>query len=104
MYQPNAVGGILPAAFFLDPPEILFAIRNTKQFAAQFAASSGKILSIKEGEEAIPDECPNCGGTGYVAKPVDLNGKSDGIAFIRLKCPACGGTGRRRPLPPSATG
>jgi len=51
-----------------------------------------------------PDDCPNCGGSGYVAKPVDLNGKSDGVAFIRLKCPVCGGTGRKRPISPTTAG
>jgi len=51
-----------------------------------------------------PEDCPNCGGSGYVAKPVDLNGKSDGVAFIRLKCPACGGTGRKRTVPPTTAG
>jgi hypothetical protein len=51
-----------------------------------------------------PDDCPNCGGSGYVAKPVDLNGKSEGVAFIRLKCPACGGTGRKRTIPPTTAG
>ena len=51
-----------------------------------------------------PDDCPNCGGTGYVAKPVDLNGKSEGVAFIRLKCPVCCGTGRKRSIPPTTAG
>jgi len=51
-----------------------------------------------------PEDCPNCGGTGYIAKPVDLNGKSEGIAFIRQKCPACGGSGRKHPIPPAAAG
>ena len=51
-----------------------------------------------------PDDCPTCGGTGYVAKPVDLNGKSEGVAFIRLKCTVCGGTGRKRPIPPTTVG
>jgi len=51
-----------------------------------------------------PDDCPNCGGSGFIAKPVDMNGKSDGVAFIRLKCPACAGTGRKRPIPPSTAG
>ena len=37
-----------------------------------------------------PDDCPNCGGSGYVAKPVDMNGKSEGVAFICSKCPVCG--------------
>jgi len=50
------------------------------------------------------DDCSNCNGTGYVAKPVDLNGKAEGVAFIRLKCPVCGGTGRNRPIPPTAAG
>ena len=51
-----------------------------------------------------PDDCPSCGGSGYVAKPVDLNGKSEGVAFIRLQCPACAGTGRKRLIPPSTAG
>jgi len=42
------------------------------------------------GRGVDPEDCPNCGGSGYVAKPVDLNGKSEGVAFIRTKCPACG--------------
>jgi len=51
-----------------------------------------------------PEDCPTCGGSGYVAKPVDLNGKSEGVAFIRLKCPVCGGTGRKRSLSPTTAG
>jgi len=51
-----------------------------------------------------PEDCPKCGGSGYVAKPVDLNGKSEGVAFIRMKCPACGGTGRKRPISPTTAG
>jgi hypothetical protein len=35
---------------------------------------------------------------------VDMNGTSDGVAFIRVKCPACGGSGRIRQLPPSTAG
>ena len=60
--------------------------------------------STMRGERIGPDDCPNCGGTGYVAKPVDLNGKSEGVAFIHLKCPVCGGTGRNLPIPPTAAG
>jgi len=33
-----------------------------------------------------------------------MNGKSEGVAFIRLKCPACAGTGRKLPIPPSTAG
>jgi DnaJ-class molecular chaperone len=51
-----------------------------------------------------PDDCPNCGGSGYVAKPVDMNGKSEGVAFIRSKCPVCGGTGRKRIVSPKTAG
>jgi DnaJ-class molecular chaperone len=51
-----------------------------------------------------PESCPDCSGTGYVAKPVDINGKSEGIAFIRVKCPACGGSGRKRATPPTPAG
>jgi DnaJ-class molecular chaperone len=51
-----------------------------------------------------PEECPKCSGAGYFAKPVDLNGKSEGVAFIRVKCSACGGTGRRRPISPTTAG
>jgi len=35
---------------------------------------------------------------------VDLNGKSEGVAFIRSKCPVCGGTGRKHPIPPKTAG
>ncbi len=51
-----------------------------------------------------PGVCQTCGGSGYIAKPVDLNGKSEGVAFIRMKCPACGGSGRKRPISPTAAG
>jgi len=51
-----------------------------------------------------PDDCPTCGGSGYIAKPVDPNGKSDGVAFIRTKCSACGGTGRKRTVSPKTAG
>jgi len=50
------------------------------------------------------DNCPNCGGSGYVARPVELNGKSDGVAFIRMKCPICAGSGKKRPIPPTTVG
>jgi DnaJ-class molecular chaperone len=80
-------------------------IRNEKQSSVTFALESSRMDSTTEGGEGLtPDHCPNCGGTGYVAKPVDLNGKSEGVAFIRLKCPACGGTGTKRPIPPKAAG
>jgi len=51
-----------------------------------------------------PKECPRCGGSGYIAKPVDTAGKSEGVAFIRMKCPACAGTGRKNSMPPSTAG
>jgi len=51
-----------------------------------------------------PKDCPRCGGTGYIARPVDISGKSDGVAFIRLNCPACAGSGRRKSIPPSTAG
>jgi DnaJ-class molecular chaperone len=51
-----------------------------------------------------PENCPTCGGSGYVEKPVDLNGKSEGVAFIRLKCPACNGNGRKRSISPTTAG
>jgi len=51
-----------------------------------------------------PGDCPKCGGSGFIAKPVELNGKTEGIAFIRTKCPACGGTGRKRPISPKTAG
>jgi hypothetical protein len=95
---------------FHEPPfgpgkaEILFVIRNANESAANFALASSTMPSILEGGEVAPDDCPSCGGTGYIAKPVDLNGKSDGVAFIRLKCAACGGTGRKRSIPPSTAG
>jgi len=51
-----------------------------------------------------PKDCPRCGGTGYVAKPVDSSSGSEGIAFIRLKCPACAGSGRKNSIPPTTAG
>ena len=51
-----------------------------------------------------PKDCPRCGGTGYIAQPVDISGKSEGIAFIRVKCPACVGSGRKSSIPPSTAG
>jgi DnaJ-class molecular chaperone len=56
------------------------------------------------GRGVAPDDCPKCGGSGYVAKPVELNGKTEGIAFIQIKCPACGGTGRKRAISPETAG
>ena len=87
-----------------DSRQFLFVIRNAKQSRANFMLRSCTILSTLRGRGVAPDDCPNCGGTGYVAKPVDLNGKSDGVAFIRLKCPACRGTGRKHPIPPTTAG
>jgi len=51
-----------------------------------------------------PNSCPHCGGTGYVARPVDIKGKSEGVAFIRLKCPSCAGSGRKNSMPPTTAG
>ena len=51
-----------------------------------------------------PKDCPRCGGTGYIAQPVDISGKSEGIAFIRVKCPACVGSVRKSSIPPSTAG
>ena len=89
----------------LAVPKFLFVIRNAKQSVVNFALKSVRMPLNNEGERGLsPNDCPNCGGTGYVAKPVDLNGKSEGVAFIRLKCPACAGTGRKHPIPPTAAG
>jgi len=49
-----------------------------------------------------PNSCPRCGGSGYIAQSVDIRGKSEGVAFIRVKCPACGGSGRNDSIPPTA--
>jgi DnaJ-class molecular chaperone len=51
-----------------------------------------------------PNSCPRCGGTGYVARPVDIKGKSEGVAFIRLKCPTCAGSGRKKSASPTTAG
>jgi len=61
-------------------------------------------LPNRGGRGVSPNDCPSCGGTGYVAKPLDMNGKSDGVAFIRLKCAECAGTGRKLPPPPPIAG
>ena len=82
----------------------LFGFRNENQSFVALGPMSGKMTSTRGGEGVAPDDCPNCGGSGYVAKPVDLNGKSEGVAFIRIKCPACGGTGRKRPISPTTAG
>jgi hypothetical protein len=67
-------------------------------------ASGRQSWVTRGGEGVAPEDCPKCGGSGYVAKPLDLNGKSEGVAFIRMKCPACGGTGRKRPISPTTAG
>ncbi len=51
-----------------------------------------------------PKDCPRCSGSGYIARPVDISGKSEGVAFIRMKCPACAGSGRKNSPPPSTAG
>jgi rRNA maturation protein Nop10 len=84
--------------------EFLFVIRNANESAENFSFASWTMPSIPRWRGVDPDDCPSCGGTGYIAKPVDLNGKSDGVAFIRSKCPVCGGTGRKRSIPPSTAG
>jgi DnaJ-class molecular chaperone len=82
----------------------LFGFRNENQSFVALGPMSGKMTSTRGGEGVAPDDCPNCGGSGYVAKPVDLNGKSEGVAFIRTKCPVCGGTGRKRSISPTTAG
>jgi hypothetical protein len=97
---PNAPHRIGPDRVTSD----LFGFRNAKQSSGNFAFISGTICLTRGGESVAPDDCPQCGGSGYIAKPVDLNGKSEGVAFIRIKCPACGGSGRKRPISPTAAG
>jgi DnaJ-class molecular chaperone len=53
-----------------------------------------------DGGEEWLHECPRCGGWGYVTEPVELNGKTEGVAFIQTKCPTCGGTGRKHRISP----
>ena len=80
----------------------MFVIRNVNEFVAAFSERSAKIQPHEGAMD--PESCPDCGGTGYVATPVDINGKSEGIAFIRVKCPACGGSARKRATPPNPAG
>jgi DnaJ-class molecular chaperone len=43
------------------------------------------------------EECPTCGGVGFVTQRVDLRGEAESVAFVRFECPNCGGTGRITP-------
>lgn len=85
-------------------PDPLFGFRNAERSVAHLLFLSCKILESVRGRGVDPKECPECGGVGYVAKPVDFTGKSEGVAFIRIKCAACGGTGRRQPISPTTAG
>jgi len=85
-------------------PDSCSCFVTRKSFRQGLWILQGESTQPMRGRGVNPKDCPICTGTGYVAKPVDMNEKSDGIAFIRVKCPACGGTGQTRPLPPSATG
>ena len=80
----------------------LFGFRNRINFPVRRRGIGERLLAT-EGTMA-PKDCPRCGGTGYVARPADISGKSEGVAFIRVKCPACAGSGRIEPLPPSTAG
>ena len=99
----NGFGSRRPLVGQRDDPS-LFGFRNANYSFVHSAPMSGKMTATRGGEGVAPDDCPNCGGSGYVAKPVDLNGKSEGVAFIRIKCPACGGTGRKHPISPTTVG
>ena len=43
--------------------------------------------------QAAPDDCQNCGATGFILQALD---GEQGVAFAHVKCHECGGTGRRR--------
>jgi len=88
-------------------------VGDNRRFCSQFVTknrllqnsctSRGECFQPR-GRGVSPEDCPNCGGSGYVAKPVDWNGKSEGVAFIRVKCPTCGGSGRKLPSSPTTVG
>jgi len=81
----------------------LFGFRNKINFVASRTRIGERLLGNRGGG-VDPNNCPRCGGTGYIAQSVDVSGKSEGIAFIRVKCPACAGSGRNDSIPPSTAG
>jgi len=99
-FRRNGRLAAFPQQLIKPPPEpailSLFVFRNAQQIAVLWSVKLVRIGGNR-GEGLNPKDCPCCGGTGYVAKPVDLNGKSEGVAFIRVRCPACAGSGRRNP-------
>src|SRR5437868_8663759 len=54
----------------LSAREFLFVIRNEKNPFVNLSCQSCRMPSTVRGRGLSPDDCPNCGGTGYVAKPV----------------------------------
>ena len=52
-----------------------------------------------EGEEWIR-KLPALRRYRIYCTPADISGKSEGVAFIRLKCPTCAGSGRKNSMPP----
>ncbi len=81
----------------------VFVFRNRINFVELKTGISEKLLGNRGGG-VDPNDCQRCGGTGYIARPADVSGKSEGVAFIRLKCPACAGSGRKNSMPPSTAG
>src|ERR1039457_4335089 len=55
------------------PPARLFVFRNKNHFFPR-RAGLGARLGGNWGGRVTPTDCPRCGGTGYVAKPVDISG------------------------------
>ena len=43
------------------------------------------------------EECPTCGGLGFVTLRIDPQGEPESVAFVRFECPSCGGRGRITP-------
>jgi predicted RNA-binding Zn-ribbon protein involved in translation (DUF1610 family) len=52
---------------------------------------------IWEAKLADAEECPTCGGLGFVTLRVDPQGEPESVAFVRFECPRCGGIGRITP-------
>jgi hypothetical protein len=53
--------------------------------------------TILEAKLVDAEECPTCGGVGFVTQRVDPRGEAESVAFVRFECPNCGGTGRITP-------
>ena len=86
-------------------PAFLFVIRKRNRTCGKFRARLvDKCPPSRGGRGVACGRLPELRREWIRCEAVDLNGKSAGVAFIRLQCAVCGGIGRKRSIPLSTAG